>query len=116
RYKPGQDEESRKYELSMERRLESLGKTRNKAGGGEKGRSHGDGSDTRPDAGGLLIRTGEADPHEYSIAKTDDESTDAGACTFKYFGDSTIHREARVERSKAIEKQRRHLLGLGVLW
>jgi hypothetical protein len=104
------------YEKYMERRLASLGKTRNKAGGGERGRMRGEGSEMRPSGGGLLVRTGEADPHEYSIAECDDESTDAGACTFKYYGVLSEDAIVRKKRSEAIEAQRSHLHGIGILW
>jgi hypothetical protein len=112
RYKPDHP----LYEKYQERRLISLGKTRNKAGGGERGRARGDGSETRPDGGGLLIRTGEVNPYEYSLAQCDDESTDAGACTFLFFGDSNEEKEARRKRSTAIEARRSHLCGIGVKW
>lgn len=102
--------------LLMERRLESLGKTRNKATAGEKGKRYGEGSETRPDGGGLLVRTGENDPHEYTIKQTDSESTDAAAVTYKFYGDSFKHMEARKARSEWIKEQRAELCGLGILW
>jgi hypothetical protein len=102
------------YEEQQRRRKDLLVGDGNLAGGGNKLRRDG-GLDERSAASGMLCRTGESDPHIYSVPNKN-ESSDARACTFKLYGNSREHTALRKERSDRLHAMRAHLHKIGILW